>query len=385
MGYKYLFPYELVEKNSRITLYGGGEVARQFLDQVINTKHCDCCFIVDRNYTEIQQISGIEVCAPEQLQIREYDKVIIASTLHQNEIYNSLQELSIPNEKIVNTINTYIDDNAVFISDYQYLPKHRKSLENSKIASIIDEWYTNNVDSVNTLIYRLCSYKQCFENIATNWLSGEEPYWGNLWISPFDAMSIYGFIATYNPRYYVEVGSGNTTLFAARSIRDNNLRTRIISIDSHPRTEINKLCYKNFRVPFQDMEMSFFDSLSAEDIFLLDNSHRSFPNSDVTVFFTEVLPRLPSGILYALHDIFLPYDYPEIWADTERRWYNEQYLLCSYLLGGAGGDKIKFPSNYLRSKNEVCKATEALFGTNGLFENIESKSTYNSFFWMEKA
>ena len=188
---------------------------------------------------------------------------------------------------------------------------------------------------------KFCSFKQQYEKTPFDLSVNGAPRWNNNFIPPFDAISIYGFLALHNPRYYVEVGSGNTTMFAAQSIRDNDLRTKIISIDPFPRSEIDKLCHKVYRVPFEDMDLSFFDTFSAEDILLIDNSHRSFPNSDVTVFFTEVLPRLPAGMLYTLHDIFLPMDYPAIWTENEKRWYNEQYLLCAYLLGGAGGDKIK--------------------------------------------
>jgi hypothetical protein len=41
-----------------------------------------------------------------------------------------------------------------------------------------------------------------------------------------------------------------------------------------------------------------------------------------------------------MHDIFLPWDYPEKWR---QRFYNEQYLLLTYLLGGADGDEIVLP------------------------------------------
>ena len=66
--------------------------------------------------------------------------------------------------------------------------------------------------------------------------------------------------------------------------------------------------------------------LSAGDMVFIDNSHRAFQNSDVTVFFTEVLPALPAGVAYGIHDIFLPDDYPAGWSD---RFYNEQYLLAA--------------------------------------------------------
>ena len=62
------------------------------------------------------------------------------------------------------------------------------------------------------------------------------------------------------------------------------------------------------------------------------------------MFFTEILPNLPSGLTYGLHDIYLPWDYPDAWRD---RFYNEQYLLSSYLLGGANGDQIILPNAFL--------------------------------------
>ena len=61
----------------------------------------------------------------------------------------------------------------------------------------------------------------------------------------------------------------------------------------------------------------------------IDSSHRSFTNSDVTAFYLDILPRLKSGVLIHIHDVFLPYDYPPEWSD---RFYNEQYLLACVLL-----------------------------------------------------
>jgi hypothetical protein len=80
----------------------------------------------------------------------------------------------------------------------------------------------------------------------------------------------------------------------------------------------------------------------------IDNSHRSFQGSDVTVFFTEALPRINKGVVWGLHDIFLPFDYVSSWAS---RFYNEQYLLMAYLLGGSGGDTIELPVHFIE-KNE---------------------------------
>jgi len=62
------------------------------------------------------------------------------------------------------------------------------------------------------------------------------------------------------------------------------------------------------------------------------------------VFFTETLPYLPPGLIYGLHDIFIPDDYPDEWND---RFYAEQYLLMCYLLGGSAGDALHLPVHHV--------------------------------------
>jgi hypothetical protein len=171
-----------------------------------------------------------------------------------------------------------------------------------------------------------------------------EPSWANGWFPAFDAAMLYGLLALRNPRWYVEVGSGNSTRFARRAIRDHGLRTRIISIDPCPRAEIDAICDTVLRAPLEDLDLTTMEPLTKEDLLFVDSSHRSFQNSDVTVFFTEILPRLPVGIVYGLHDIYLPWDYPDEWR---HRFYNEQYLLAAYLLGGANGDEIISPNAFL--------------------------------------
>lgn len=156
--------------------------------------------------------------------------------------------------------------------------------------------------------------------------------WINPWIPVFDGMLIYGFLVSRRPRQFVEIGSGTSTAFARRAIHDHDLPTKIVSIDPHPRSDIDQLCDTVLRSPLEDADLALFDSLDSRDIVFCDNSHRSYQSSDVTVFMTEVLASLQgSGTLIGVHDIFLPYDYPESWLD---RLYNEQYLLVGHILRG---------------------------------------------------
>ncbi len=203
------------------------------------------------------------------------------------------------------------------------------------------------------------------------------PYWVNDFLPPLDAIAIYGLLARRNPRSYVEIGSGHSTRFARRAIADHKLRTRIISVDPHPRSEIDRLCDEVLRMPLEDIEPERFAELTNQDIFFIDGSHRSFQSSDVTVFFLEILPILPSGTVYGIHDVFLPADYPVPW---EERFYNEQYLLACYLFGGADGDEILLPAGYITQRKELVARLDAVWSLPAL-QGIQRQGCA---FWMRR-
>ena len=176
----------------------------------------------------------------------------------------------------------------------------------------------------------LCRYRDFFRRIpVTEQAGGSGPYWENTYFSDLDAMALYGMLADRNPRLYVEVGSGNSTKFARRAIKEQKLRTRLISIDPMPRGEISDICDEVIKLPFQELDLSVLKELDAGDFLFIDNSHLAMTNSDVTTFFLDVYPGLKSKVILHLHDILLPYDYPPQWS---HRYYSEQYLLACYLL-----------------------------------------------------
>ena len=78
------------------------------------------------------------------------------------------------------------------------------------------------------------------------------------------------------------------------------------------------------------MDLSVFDALSANDILFVDSTHVSKTGSDVNHLFFEILPRLASGVLVHLHDIFFPFEYPQDWVLGGRSW-NEIYMLRAFL------------------------------------------------------
>ena len=172
-----------------------------------------------------------------------------------------------------------------------------------------------------------------------------EPGWLGGPINALDLALLYYFVYKYRPGTYLEIGSGLTTCFARRAIRDHELKTRVISIDPEPRTNIHGICDEVIQEGLETVgNLKHFESLRSGDIVFVDGSHRSFMNSDVTVFMVDVLPFLKPGVVVHFHDIFLPYDYPDLF----KNWYwNEQYLLAVYLLAGRERIQVLMPSFFL--------------------------------------
>ena len=67
------------------------------------------------------------------------------------------------------------------------------------------------------------------------------------------------------------------------------------------------------------------------DILFIDSSHIIRPQGDVLFEIQHILPELNPGVLIHVHDIFTPKDYLSEWVFNDRRLWNEQYLLESFL------------------------------------------------------
>ena len=213
------------------------------------------------------------------------------------------------------------------------------------------------------------SYTKHLHQLPASW-------WINGYLPTLDAATLYALSAERNPARYVEVGSGVSTTFVRRAIRDHALATTITSIDPFPRAEIDQLCDVVIRQPLEEVDLDLFRQLSTGDMLFIDNSHQAFQNSDVTVFFLDVLPNLPPGILVGIHDIFLPDDYP---PSYKFNYYNEQYLLATWLLGGGQKIQIVIPNWFVSSDPELRGQIKPLF-TTSQFQGVD---THGNIFWFQ--
>ena len=175
-------------------------------------------------------------------------------------------------------------------------------------------------------------YRSEYRTFAPSPNGDESQYFlENGWFESVDAEILYSLLRRFQPANIVEVGSGFSTRVMRRAINEGKLATRITSIDPHPNTSVAPYADECIKSPVEDIEAErIVDILNAGDILFIDSSHTVKTGGDVPYLFLEILPRLKPGVLIHIHDIFLPYDYPEKWVFEDWGW-TEQYLVHAFL------------------------------------------------------
>ncbi len=141
----------------------------------------------------------------------------------------------------------------------------------------------------------------------------------------WDACALYSLVRHYKPKRIIEVGSGASTKFMRRAIRDEGLSTQITSVDPAPREGIDEICDEVIRGNFEDV-FEQLPELSPGDFFFYDGSHFILPHSDLIVSALELIPTFPSGVFIHFHDTFIPDDVP---ADA---FWREQFIYVTYMV-----------------------------------------------------
>ncbi|MBI9081032.1 MAG: class I SAM-dependent methyltransferase [Pseudodesulfovibrio sp.] len=170
------------------------------------------------------------------------------------------------------------------------------------------------------------------------------PRFDQSWCPGLDGAAAYSFVRELKPANIIEIGSGHSTRFMVKAIRDGRLDTCFRSIDPEPRRGIDHLCHEVIRKTMDQVDLQEFSILERNDILFFDGSHIAMPGTDVDYLINGVLPVLNPGVWVHIHDIFLPNGYPDMW---QWRGYNEQNMVAALL---AGGDRFQvcFASAYVR-------------------------------------
>lgn len=198
----------------------------------------------------------------------------------------------------------------------------------------------------------------------------------NPWYTGFDACTLYAMVRHMKPRQLVEVGSGFSTMVIQSAVKRNaadGYSCAVTCIDPRPRRleSVKADTVRWIDQPVQAISARDFPALGAGDILFIDSSHILKMQSDVLYLFTEILPLLPPDALVHVHDIFIPYDYPEKFS-LETCHMNEQYALECILANSPDWEVILPLYHLYRDKT----ASLATLG-------ITSKAAPTAF-WMRK-
>lgn len=178
------------------------------------------------------------------------------------------------------------------------------------------------------------SYLPRFDDFCDPSLNDVGYTFDNTYYTSPDTEVLYALVRTLQPNKIIEVGSGNSTKIIRQALLDGGFKSKLISIDPSPRVAINELI-DVFHPEALGMtsKIDVFRELEEGDILFIDSSHLIKTGNDVIFLFLEVLPNLLPGVLIHIHDIFLPYEYPEEVIHKKYGW-NEQYLVQSLLMFG---------------------------------------------------
>lgn len=193
------------------------------------------------------------------------------------------------------------------------------------------------------------------------------------WFPPLDAAAAYAIVRATAPKRIVEIGSGHSTRFLARAIRDEGLTSEHLCIDPAPRASLDGLPVRWRKTVVQRAPAEDFERLGAGDVLFVDSSHILVPGSDVDHVINRVLPGLAPGVSVHFHDVFLPDPYPESWA---WRGYNEQSAIAALLVGGAFA--LRFASHHVATRH-FALLEHAVLG-----ELLSAAPQLESSLWLEK-
>ncbi|MEM6676493.1 MAG: class I SAM-dependent methyltransferase [Pseudomonadota bacterium] len=177
-----------------------------------------------------------------------------------------------------------------------------------------------------------------------------EPRWTQSWYPRLDGAAAYAILRLAPPKQVIEVGSGHSTRFVARALRDAGRPARLHCIDPAPRAPLAGLSQGALEVRHDARLLSSddlprFAALEPGDVAFFDSSHLLWPGSDVDLILNGILPALQPGVRVHIHDVLLPDPYPAAW---EWRGYTEQLGLGGWLAGG--GARILWASHYAATR-----------------------------------
>ena len=221
------------------------------------------------------------------------------------------------------------------IKDMGFFIPHRYAAglkRNKNQIHWIHKWFSEDkVKAFSDTLELVSAFNKDLKKIDYQSRSKNKPRWHQDWFPGLDAAVAYSFVRSKKPRNILEIGSGHSTRFILKAIKDGNLDTSLTCVDPAPRAPFFSEKIYFFEKTIQSVDLKQLPELSEGDFLIIDSSHIAVSGSDVDIIVNQILPNLPKGVFVHFHDIFFPDHYPPAWQWRE---YNEQLVISALLFGG---------------------------------------------------
>ncbi len=170
---------------------------------------------------------------------------------------------------------------------------------------------------------------------------------GNYFYTSPDAEVLYTLVRKLQPKTILELGCGNSTRITRQAIRDGQLASKLICLDPYPRRDVAEFADELHLKQVEDSNaLALVQALEPGDVLFIDTSHDVRPANDCAYIYGVLIPAVKPGVIVHIHDIFLPYDYPESFARGDGESWGEQTVVA-VMLQNEHWDAI-WPGRYLQ-------------------------------------
>lgn len=215
---------------------------------------------------------------------------------------------------------------------------------------MIEKW-NSLLPFLNTIPFPQCKtpgFRYAFDNPSYSWGDGS---------------ILYAMLRSLQPRRFIEVGSGWSSVCALDTAeRHFKKECEFTFVEPYPQL-LNSLIgevginVQVIEMPIQQVPLGTFEALKAGDILFINSTHVLRTGSDVCFELFEVLPRLAAGVLVHFHDMFWPFEYPRKWAVDENRSWNELYAVRAFLTNNDDWRIIFFNDYFAKTERKLVAAS----------------------------
>ena len=231
-------------------------------------------------------------------------------------------------------------------------------------------------------VTEVARYAHELENVGIGHAEADfQFYFQNYVLEAVDAEILYGMVRYLKPKRIVSIGVGMATLLASDAARRNALEGHPVKFEIYEDVP-NHLPASSVAAVTAVHKASIFDvpraaiaDLGKNDMLLAETDHVVKPGSSAEQVLFNVLPSLGRGAYAHFHPIFLPRPYPASWVCEEHVFWNEQYLLATFMMFNSDFETFIATNALHRSDPETFKRS---------FDRYRPGETDPGSFWVRR-